>query len=304
MSKRKTTSEFINEAISVHGNLYSYENVNYVNGTTKVNIVCPTHGSFMQSPVCHVAQKSKCPECCGKKKKTTESFINDAIRVHNNKYLYDNVNYINNKIKVDITCPEHGDYKQLPSFHLQGQGCPRCYGNAKISKEEFYKKVKEIHEEKYEYFDDYVKMRQKIKIKCPKHGIFNQLAMSHYSGHGCQRCAKAGFDKSLPSFLYVQEITKDDLIIAYKFGITNKEPNERMKKQSYSTSLKQKLYFTHEDNGDNIYLIEQNLKKIMKTSYLPKGEFPDGYTETISPNDLTMLMMNIRDLIKSGTTDH
>lgn len=304
MSKRKTTSEFINEAISVHGNLYSYEHVNYINGTTKVNIVCPKHGMFMQSPVCHVAQKSKCPECGGKKKKTSESFTNEAIAVHGNKYSYEKVNYINNKIKVDITCPTHGVYKQLPSFHLQGQGCPKCYGNFKITKEEFYTKVREVHNNSYEYFDDYVKMREYIKIQCPTHGVFSQLAASHYAGHACQKCSKAGYDKTIPGFLYVQTLKSGDDIVAYKFGITNKDPEERMKKQSYHTLLEQELHYSlRDEDGEKIQQIEAYVKKHMKISYLDKEVFTDGYTETIDPQHLHQLMGHIYQALKSGTND-
>jgi len=56
-----------------------------------------------------------------------ECFKEEASRVHNNKYGYDKVNYITNKIPVIITCPIHGDFKQQPENHLNGQGCPLCW---------------------------------------------------------------------------------------------------------------------------------------------------------------------------------
>jgi hypothetical protein len=57
---------------------------------------------------------------------TTEEFIHKAKAVHGDKYDYSKVKYINNRIKVLIICPIHGDFEQKPSNHLQGQGCPTC----------------------------------------------------------------------------------------------------------------------------------------------------------------------------------
>jgi hypothetical protein len=34
--------------------------------------------------------------------------------------------YSQNKSKVVITCPEHGDFLMKPNAHLSGQGCPKC----------------------------------------------------------------------------------------------------------------------------------------------------------------------------------
>lgn len=46
MPRKKTKEEFIKEAAMVHGNKYDYSKVVYVNNNTKVEIVCPEHGSF------------------------------------------------------------------------------------------------------------------------------------------------------------------------------------------------------------------------------------------------------------------
>ena len=59
-------------------------------------------------------------------KKTTEQFIFEANKKHSNFYNYSKTNYINNKTKVIITCPIHGDFEQAPANHLGGQGCRKC----------------------------------------------------------------------------------------------------------------------------------------------------------------------------------
>lgn len=68
---------------------------------------------------------------------TTEEFINKAKAVHGDKYDYSKVEYVNNKTEVCIICPEHGDFRQLPSNHLRGHGCKYCRAarNTKYNKE-------------------------------------------------------------------------------------------------------------------------------------------------------------------------
>ena len=70
-----------------------------------------------------------------------EEFIEKARKIHGNKYDYSKVEYINNKTKVCISCPEHGEFWQTPDHHLRGCGCKLCgYKNSK----EKQRKTKEI----------------------------------------------------------------------------------------------------------------------------------------------------------------
>ena len=54
------------------------------------------------------------------------NFINKANKIHNGKYDYSKVNYVNDRTKVCIICPKHGEFWQAPNKHLKGQGCPKC----------------------------------------------------------------------------------------------------------------------------------------------------------------------------------
>lgn len=63
MSRKLTTSEFIERARAIHGDRYDYSQVVYVNRTTPVKIICLKHGEFWQKPCVHVGLKSGCPVC-------------------------------------------------------------------------------------------------------------------------------------------------------------------------------------------------------------------------------------------------
>ena len=74
------------------------------------------------------------------KKLTTEEFIKRSKEIHKNKYNYNKTIYVDNKTKVEIECPEHGIFSQLPGNHLKGHGCPDCSNNRKFTTEDFIKK--------------------------------------------------------------------------------------------------------------------------------------------------------------------
>lgn len=130
-SKTKTTNDFIKKAKEIHGDKYDYSKSVYINHRIKVEIICHRHGPFFQRPDTHIAG-SGCTKCyiedvAGKAKLLSqEEFIQKANKVHNNRYDYSKVNYINCRNKIIIICLEHGEFKQFPDSHLSGNGCPAC----------------------------------------------------------------------------------------------------------------------------------------------------------------------------------
>lgn len=129
-SSRKTTEQFIADAIKVHGNKYDYSKVEYKGNKIKVCIICPEHGEFWQTPNKHLLGRG-CPRCADisnglSKRLTTEQFINRSVKRHNNKYDYSKVEYKTYDDPVCIICPEHGEFWQIPDVHIHGHGCPRC----------------------------------------------------------------------------------------------------------------------------------------------------------------------------------
>ena len=147
---------------------------------------------------------------------TTIEFIKKAKNIHGNKYDYLNVNYIDSKIKIDIICPKHGVFKQKPNSHLMGRGCPKCV-NKNVTIEEFIKKAKNIHGNKYDYsLAKYLNSKIKIKIICPKHGEFLQIPNSHLMNRGCPKCKveKMIISRQLTTKIF---INKANLIHNYKY---------------------------------------------------------------------------------------
>lgn len=125
------------------------------------------------------------------KKLTTEEFIRKSREVHNDKYDYSQVRYINNKTKVKIICPIHGVFEQRPDGHLKGIGCKKCADESYIiSNDEFIKRSKKIHNNKYDYsLVEYKKSKLKVDVICNVHGVFKIRPMHHLKGMGCKKCS-------------------------------------------------------------------------------------------------------------------
>lgn len=124
---KKSTDEFIEDAISIHGNKYDYSSAEYKNNKTKLKIICPKHGEFYQKPCDHINKKTNCPKCTLRYKKTNDDFIRDATKIHGNKYDYSNVEFTGSHDKVKIGCPTHGYFLMSYNSHVTKlYGCPIC----------------------------------------------------------------------------------------------------------------------------------------------------------------------------------
>ena len=128
---------------------------------------------------------------------TTDIFIEKAKEVHGNKYDYSKVNYVNSRTKICVICPKHGEFYITPSSHIYGKsGCPVCVNNIKYTTEEFIKKARDIHGDKYDYSKvDYNGAHKKICIICPEHGQFWIKPNTHISQQqGCYKCSTRYMD--------------------------------------------------------------------------------------------------------------
>lgn len=133
-----------------------------------------------------------------RKKRTLEEFITQANLIHDNKYDYSKVEYINTDTKICIVCPIHGEFWMTPTSHLNKRGCPKCGvlrigQKLRLNTEQFIEKAKSVHGDKYDYSKvEYVNNNTKVCIICPIHGEFWQTPHNHLVG-GCYQC---GRDKS------------------------------------------------------------------------------------------------------------
>jgi len=115
---------------------------------------------------------------------TTNNFIKSCIERHGDRYDYSLVEYKNMRSKVSIICNDHGVFFQNPKNHRDGQGCPKCYGNRNLTKEEFINLCKNKNYYDYSLIDDkIIKIKSLIKVIDKSTGlIYQQFATHHLDG--------------------------------------------------------------------------------------------------------------------------
>jgi hypothetical protein len=280
--KKLTIEEFTKKAKKIHGNKYDYSLVDYQGFNRKVKIKCSEHGIFEQTPHHHLTRKQECNKCRRIKinknmSDTTENFIKKAKKIHGVKYDYSLVNYVNRKTKVKILCSTHGIFEQEPHNHINGQSCGKCFGLHKTN-EDFINISYEIHGNKYDYsLVDYQGFNGKVKIKCLKHGIFEQTPQAHLNlRQGCPKCV--GMNKTTEEFIYEARLIHGDKyeyslvdyvnsklkinIICLKHGGFNQSPNMHLRGNGCP--------ICKESKGEKLireFLIKNNIKFIQEHTF-------------------------------------
>lgn len=140
------------------------------------------------------------------KKYNREEFIQEANRIHNNFYIYEDINYVNLETKIYIECPIHGFFEKYPFVHLNSNsGCNKCAQEKKLKKsfDDFVIKANIKYNNKFDYSESvYVNFNTNIRIKCPKHEFFTQTPKTHLkSVYGCNLCRIDNVTYNTPEFI-------------------------------------------------------------------------------------------------------
>jgi len=229
------------------------------------------------------------------KGKTINEFVNQSIKIYGDKYNYSYVNYITTHVKVKILCKYHGEFLQSPANHLRGNGCPKCIGKGEnIS--DIINKAKLKHKN-YDYsLVDFINKMSKIKIICPKHGIFEQRVSHHLNGSGCPKCVGKG--KTTQEFIkeirlihgdkynysiveYIDDKTKID-IICPKHGLFKQTAGKHLSGQGCPICKESKG-----EREIRQYLLD---KKII---FIPQKRFKDCKDKRPLPFDFYLPELNI-----------
>jgi hypothetical protein len=137
---------------------------------------------------------------CSNQQASEEYFIEKSINIHGEKFRYDHVVYEQARKEVkNIECKIHGlfDVSSAAAHYRSHTGaCPQCVhdraisSQLKYSSDNFIEKCIEKHGLVYDYsLVEYTGAKQKVKIICPIHGLFNQQANLHAAGSGCPKCS-------------------------------------------------------------------------------------------------------------------
>ena len=211
---------FIEKSKIKHNLKYDYSDIIFSDNNTKVKIICPKHGYFLQTPEAHLKGQG-CPLC---KKLDIDDLKNKIKNKHGDKYNIDNISYKNALTKFKVICPEHGIFDMCPK---NLSGCKSC-ANKKLSLSNniFIDKSIIIHNNKYDYsLVNYINNKNPVDIICPKHGKFSQRPDDHLSGHGCKYCKISSGEEIISNILkdinFIREHKfpecKNDKVLSFDF---------------------------------------------------------------------------------------
>lgn len=133
-TREERAAEFIDFATKLHDGRYDYAHVplGYVNGDTKVTIICPDHGPFEQTPREHRRVRETpwgpqrgqgCRDCRGFNAQAEirrERFVAKALATHGDRYDYTDVVYLDARTDVTVNCKRTRSILSPPGQpHLQ-----------------------------------------------------------------------------------------------------------------------------------------------------------------------------------------
>ncbi len=140
-----------------------------------------------------------------------ENFEEKAIAIHGTRYDYSKVDYKGANATVTIICPDHGEFQQAPSKHINAQrGCWACGGTKKLTVAEFIAKAKVAHGARAANYDyskvlEHQNTATKVEIICKLHGSFRMTPMKHMGKQGCRKCSS---NFSLIAIAWLEHVSK------------------------------------------------------------------------------------------------
>lgn len=270
MSKKLTTEQFIEKAKNVHGDKYDYSKSTYINSTTKLKIVCPTHGEFLQLPANHLSTNG-CYKC-GRENAIAK------YELYSKKEI----------LEAAKTCTERGEFQQkFKNFYMAAvnrgfyeEVCSHMKDAANKLKttEQFKLEVYTLVQNEYSVLDNYINRHAKIKFQHNLCGhVYTATPGTFLRGSRCPKCVISGFNPSKEAILYFLKVQVNDTV-AYKIGITNLSVTDRysLTEMSCITILAEYKYII----GADAYDKEQEiLKEFSEFKYLGPKLLNNGNTE-------------------------
>lgn len=202
-SYKRDTEDFIARSILIHKDekgdpLFDYSKVEYKTTEDKVELKCKNGHTFFQTPHHHLSGHG-CDYCArGVYILNTEQFIEEARKVHGDKYDYSKSIFTGMNNHLIIKCPEHGEFQMVTLNHTTyGRGCYDCaqIRNGILSRkplEKYIEDANKIYNNKFDYsrvHETYEKGDSKVNIGCPScKQFFIIRAKDHLDGHQCKNC--------------------------------------------------------------------------------------------------------------------
>lgn len=161
----------------------------YLGASKKVKILCPDNHEWEVTPS-HFKNGVRCPCCRGLSKSQAKIKFFKMVESEDYKCFSD---YLNNKTKVELQCPNGHIYNVRPNDFMTGHRCRSC--SISNSDEIMQRKIKSSNElnliakkRGFKILGEYINLNNKIKMSCPN-GHIRMYDIGHFkNGFGCAIC--------------------------------------------------------------------------------------------------------------------
>lgn len=184
---KKTTEQFKKEVFDLVGNEYEVLG-EYISSNTKIEIKHNTCGHIFTVCPVFFLRGTRCPNCAGNLKKTTEQFKEELFKMYGNEYEVLG-EYINNHTKIELLHKTCGNkIFVIPSSILSGHKCGYCFGAKKESLENIQEQIYNIVGDEYSVVD--CDGASKITLKHNICGYTYPVMRGNFinKGYRCQYC--------------------------------------------------------------------------------------------------------------------
>ena len=202
MAKKKTHDEYVQDVTKINPNIEVIGE--YVNTRTPILHKCRFDGYEWLARPNNIITGTGCP-LCGKKLKTTETFIKELSEVNDTIDVLGE--YVDGHTTILCRCKIDGyEWNPLALNLLKGVGCPMCAGVKPKTHMEYVDEVMLINKN-IEVIGTYVNARQPIFHKCIIDNT-EWLASPHHilSGRGCPTCNASHGEKAIQAYLEKHQI--------------------------------------------------------------------------------------------------
>ena len=142
-------------------------------------------------------------------REASKKFIENAKKIHGNRYDYSQVDYVTNTTSVKLICPDHGEFWVYPASHTseaKKTKCPECKAEERSDSIEFVEA--HLKDKKMKLLDTmhpnrkYVLTLQKIKLGCEvcNHSWITKWRNIKVNNNACAGCSKYKHSHSFQEF--------------------------------------------------------------------------------------------------------
>ena len=132
-AKMKPFASFVADARAIHGEKYEYIEDTYDGAKQNMEIVCPKHGTFPQTPDAHINGKQGCGLCADEEtslRNVTLGLKNAKLKlseITSGKVKLVDETYIEQREEAQFVCKEHGEFTRIVILALtSAYPCKEC----------------------------------------------------------------------------------------------------------------------------------------------------------------------------------